>query len=66
MTEIFNPSVVPFDPADQWPDPDLSLLGHQRPPAPVMSNTEFDMVFGPWATWLRNAADAKGSPVDFV
>ncbi|MEO0894212.1 MAG: YfjI family protein [Pseudomonadota bacterium] len=68
MTDVFNPSpsVVPFDPTGQWPSPDLTLLQPQRPPAPIMSDGDFDMVFGPWASWLRNAADAKGAPVDYV
>lgn len=66
MTEIFNPAVVPFDPTTAWPDPDMAVLAPTRPPAPVMSATEFAMVYGPWADWLNSAATAKGAPVDYV
>ncbi|MEI4264241.1 YfjI family protein [Roseovarius sp. D0-M9] len=31
-----------------------------------MLDHEFDTVFGPWAGWLRSAAEIKGAPVDFV
>lgn len=57
---------IPFDPTTQWPDPDLSVLAPSKPPAPVMSDAEFAMVYGPWADWLNSAATAKGAPVDYV
>ncbi|WP_108813255.1 YfjI family protein [Loktanella sp. Alg231-35] len=31
-----------------------------------MTRDEFDIVFGPWSDWLRDAAEVKGAPVDFV
>lgn len=60
------PEPIPFDETANWPDPDLTLCKPERPSAPVMSGKDFDLVFGPWADWLRNAAEAKGAPVDYV
>lgn len=57
---------IPFDGANHWPEPDMALAGATRPPAPVMSEEEFSVVFGPWATWLKTAASVKGTPVDYV
>ena len=57
---------IPFNPAADWSAPDTSIIRPDRPPAPVMADHEFDTVFGPWADWLRTAAEVKGAPVDFV
>lgn len=31
-----------------------------------MTDDQFDLVFGPWSRWLRDAAEVKGAPVDYV
>lgn len=61
-----RPEPIPFDVAASWPEPDLSILKPSRPAPPVMPDQDFDAVFGPWADWLRNAAEVKGTPVDYV
>src|SRR5680860_651762 len=58
--------IRPFNPSVDWPEPDTSIIKPERPPAPEMPASEFDTVFGPWADWLRSAAEVKGAPVDFV
>lgn len=58
--------ITPFNPTSDWATPDASIIRPERPPAPDMSVSEFNAVFGPWATWLRTAAEVKGAPVDFV
>ncbi len=58
--------ITPFNPLADWSEPDTSIIRPDRPPAPVMADQEFDTVFGPWADWLRTAAEVKGAPVDFV
>lgn len=50
----------------EWASPDQSIIRPERPPAPEMTTSEFDAVFGPWASWLRSAAEVKGAHVDFV
>ena len=60
------PSPIPFNPAEHWPDPDLTLLKPERLPAPKMAREDFDLVYGPWADWIRSAADVKGAPLDYV
>jgi len=57
---------IPFNPSSTWSDPDMTLINPVRPTPPVMSDDDFDAVFGPWADWLRNAAEVKGVPVDYV
>lgn len=44
----------------------MTIIQPPRPRAPEMSEKEFATVFGPWAKWLRDAAEVKGSHVDFV
>ncbi|SMC14319.1 hypothetical protein ROA7745_04185 [Roseovarius aestuarii] len=56
----------PFDPTTDWPEPDMTIGNPIRPPAPIMSDTEFNQVYGPWAQWLRNAAETKNAPIDYV
>ena len=58
--------ITPFNPMSDWSAPDNSIICPDRPSAPVMTAAEFDTVFGPWADWLRTAAEVKGAPVDFV
>ncbi|WP_240643499.1 YfjI family protein [Paracoccus siganidrum] len=60
------PQPIPFDAAANWPEPDLTLSQSGRPPAPVMTDDEFSVVFGPWAEWISTAAKVKGAPVDYV
>lgn len=59
-------TIIPFDPATDWPDPDLSIGEPIRPPAPVMKEDELSLVFGPWADWLKDAAEVKNAPIDYV
>ena len=66
MTEVFNPAVIKFDAAADWPDPDMATGQPIRPPAPIMTDDELNLVYGPWAQWLRDAAAAKNAPVDYV
>lgn len=60
------PQPIPFDVTAGWPEPDLSVAQPQRPPAPVMDDTAFSRVFGPWASWIQTAAKVKGVPVDYI
>lgn len=48
------------------PEPDRTILRPERPPAPVLSDAQFNEVFGGCADWIRTAAAAKSAPVDFV
>jgi len=59
-------NIHPFNPTADWPMPDMSVLAPERPPAPVMNDDDFSLVFGPWANWLRDAANVKGAPLDFT
>ncbi len=63
---VANAQVTPFNPVDDWAMPDTSIIRPERPPAPTLTDGEFSAVFGPWADWLRSAAEVKGAPVDFV
>ncbi|WP_159717571.1 DUF3987 domain-containing protein, partial [Geminicoccus flavidas] len=48
--------------ADAWPDLDRSITELRHLPAP-----DFPLdTFGGFAPWVRDAADAKGTPADFV
>jgi hypothetical protein len=58
--------VATFNLASDWPEPDASIIRPARAPAPEMTDAEFQTVFGPWADWIREAAEVKGAPVDFV
>lgn len=58
------PEPIPFKP--EWPAPDMSIAQPQRPIAPVMSQEEFSLTFGPWADWITTAAKVKGVPLDYV
>ena len=49
-----------------WPVPDMTIGRPVRPPAPVMSDGEFQQVFGPWSDWIKSAAEVKNAPVDYV
>ncbi|MEX0285097.1 MAG: YfjI family protein [Paracoccaceae bacterium] len=62
----FTKSIVPFDPSEQWPEPDMTIGNPVRPPAPVMSDEDFAFVFGPWAGWIKDAAETKNAPTDYV
>ena len=55
-----------FNESKQCPEPDMSIIRPERPVAPQMSEHQFSVVFGPWASWIRDAAEVKGAPVDFV
>ena len=60
------PELIPFEAGADWPNPDFTLLKPNRPPAPVLTDEAFNRIFGPWADWIRTAAEAKGAPVDYV
>lgn len=61
-----TPEPIPFRGSASWPEPDMSLIKPERPPAPVLSEDDFDRVYGPWASWIKDAADVKNAPVDYV
>ncbi|WP_425051529.1 DUF3987 domain-containing protein [Psychromarinibacter sp. S121] len=58
--------VVPIHSAAGWPEPDMSVICPDRPDAPEMTEDKFNEVFGDWATWIRNASEAKGAHPDYV
>jgi uncharacterized protein DUF3987 len=60
------PEPIPFDMSAMWPDPDMTLIKPARPEPPEMPDEAFNAVFGPWAGWLRDAAEVKGTPLDYV
>lgn len=45
-----------------WPEPDLSLLGTGRRPAPAFPLH----LLGPWAGWCERKAKGASAPVDYV
>lgn len=57
---------IPFDPARIWPEPDMTIIHPERPPAPEMTHQEFKQVFGGWSDWLRTASLVKNAHVDYV
>jgi hypothetical protein len=48
---------------EAWPDPDLAMLSPHRRSAPELPVDVFDPF---WSRWIADAAEAKGSPIDFV
>ena len=57
-----KPKETPFNPS--WPDPDPRFLRADLPPAPPLPLGD---VLGPrLAAWVRDAAEAKGAPADYV
>lgn len=61
MTQA-KPNETPFTPL--WPSPDPRMLRAEVPPAPPVP---LDDVLGPrLAGWVRDAAEAKGCPADYV
>lgn len=55
--------VVPYNPADDWPDADLSVLdGPQIPPPPFPVAILGDW----WGRWCETAAKGATAPVDFT
>lgn len=49
-----------------WPDPDMSVIWPERAPAPTMSEHDMATVFGPWASWVKSAANVKNVHPDYV
>lgn len=45
-----------------WPQPDLSLLGTGRRPAPAFPRH----LLGPWAGWCERKAKGASAPIDYV
>ena len=60
------PEPIQFNPASAWPDPDMTVIRPERPPAPEMTSQEFETVYGGWSDWLKMAASVKNAPVDYV
>lgn len=57
-------SSVGGGPAQDWPEPDLSLLRPERGAPPPFPGAD---VFGEaWSRWIATAAEAKGAPPDYV
>ena len=56
------PEPIPFTP--DWPDPAPRLLQADLPPAPVLPLG--DVLGRSLAQWVRDAAEAKGAPPDYV
>lgn len=56
----------PFNVYEQWPDPDVTFLEPDKPTAPIMQNDDLEYIYGPWASWITEAANAKGCPIDYV
>jgi hypothetical protein len=50
------------NPPPPWPDPDMSLLDPQHVSAPAFP----EILPAGWNRWTRDAAEAAGSPVDYV
>lgn len=62
-----NQVVKAFEEATPFlPEPDMSLLSPERPSAPVMPDADFEVVFGAWAQWIRDAAECKNAPIDYI
>lgn len=62
-----NQVVKAFEGAKPFlPEPDMSLLHPERPAAPDMRTEDFNLVFGGWADWIRDAAECKNAPLDYV
>ncbi|MCA0857281.1 DUF3987 domain-containing protein [Phaeobacter italicus] len=53
---------IPFAPT--WPEPDPRYLRDDLHPAPALPLE--DVVASRWATWIRQAAEAKAAPPDYV
>ncbi|WP_299986663.1 YfjI family protein [uncultured Ruegeria sp.] len=66
MKDQQNPNIVAFDPSSQWPEPDMNFGQPCRPLAPVMTESEFSSVFGPWSGWVKTSAEVKNVPTDYV
>jgi len=56
---------IPFDATSVWPDPDMTVIRPERPPAPEMTDQDFEKVFVGWSGWLRIAASVKNAHVDY-
>ena len=55
-------TLLPFDPAASWPEPDARLVNGGVRPAPPLPLT----AFGPLASFVADLAMAKGAPSDYV
>ena len=64
--KVASAAVHPFDPTTNWPEPDMSVVKPERPPAPAMTDEDFATTFGEWAGWLKSAAEVKSAHVDHV
>lgn len=49
-----------------WPPPDERLIASEKPPAPDMHEGDLRYIFGTSSNWIRDAAEAKASPVEYV
>jgi hypothetical protein len=55
-------AVMPFDPAESWPEPDARLLNGGARPAPAFPLA----TLGPLATYVGDLAAAKDGPPDYL
>src|SRR5437763_10673174 len=46
-----------------WPEPDMSILRPERPPAPRLPLSAFGPI---WGEWITTAAEAAACPPDYV
>lgn len=51
------------EPRSAWQNPDRSLLGTGRHPAPRFP---LDLVKSFWADWIKDAAKSASAPIDYV
>ena len=63
---MIAPEPIQFNPASVWPDPDMTVIRPERPPAPEMTDQEFVAVFGGWSQWLKSAASVKSAHADYA
>ncbi len=59
-----NPKEFIANASAEWPEPNWRFLNAELPPPPHLP---LDEVFSPaWAKWVRDAADCKAAPPDYV
>ncbi|MDA0743971.1 MAG: DUF3987 domain-containing protein [Proteobacteria bacterium] len=58
-----NVALIPYDPASDWPDADLSILLGPQIEAPAFPT---DLLGEWWGEWCRAAAKGASAPVDYT
>src|SRR5690606_1246758 len=56
-------SLIPYDPASDWPEADLSILTGPQIPAPPFP---LDVLGEWWGDWCQTAAKGASAPVDYT